>query len=119
MGENLHTLYEFNQAITQAKLGFLQPDASNIGGITGWLAVATMGYANNLPVCSHGMHELHVSLMASQPNAGYLEVHSFPIDRYTTHPLKLENGMAVAPDTPGVGVEFKTERLLPYLVKHS
>ena len=57
--------------------------------------------------------------MASQPNAGYLEVHSFPIDKYTTHPLKLENGMAVAPDTPGVGVEFKTERLLPYLVKHS
>ena len=74
MGENLHTLYEFNQAITQAKLGFLQPDASNIGGITGWLAVSTMGYANNLPVCSHGMHELHVSLMASQPNAGYLSL---------------------------------------------
>ncbi|MEH6712627.1 MAG: mandelate racemase/muconate lactonizing enzyme family protein [Paraglaciecola polaris] len=119
MGENLHTVYEFNQAIAQAKLGFLQPDASNIGGITGWLAVATMAYANNLPVCSHGMHELHVSLMASQPNAGYLEVHSFPIDRYTTHPLKLENGKAVAPSTPGVGVEFKSELLTPYLVKHS
>ena len=81
MGENLHTIYEFGYAIAQSKLSFLQPDASNIGGITGWLNVATMAKANNLTVCSHGMHELHVSLMASQEHAGYLEVHSFPIDR--------------------------------------
>ena len=88
------------------------PDASNIGGITGWLKVAQLAYANNVPLCSHGMHELHVSLMASQPHAGSMEVHSFPIDQYTTHPLKIEDARAVAPDSPGTGVWFD-----PALVK--
>ncbi|WP_231756956.1 mandelate racemase/muconate lactonizing enzyme family protein [Microbulbifer elongatus] len=119
MGENLHTVHEFTYAIAQAKLGFLQPDASNIGGITGWLKVAELAYAHNLPVCSHGMHELHVSLMASQPHAGYLEVHSFPIDEYTTRPIVLENGRAVASNEPGTGVTFDETLLRPHLVKHS
>lgn len=119
MGENLHTIHEFTYAIQQAKLGFLQPDASNIGGITGWLNVASLAHAHNLPVCSHGMQELHVSLMASQPNCGYLEVHSFPIDQYTTQPLRLENGLALAPDIPGTGVEFVEELLRNHLVKNA
>ena len=117
MGENLHTIHEFGYAIEQAKLGFLQPDASNIGGITGWLQVANMALAANLPVCSHGMHELHVSLMASQPHAGFLEVHSFPIDQYTTHPIQLQRGLAVAPDIVGTGVVFDDSLLRPHQVK--
>jgi L-alanine-DL-glutamate epimerase-like enolase superfamily enzyme len=119
MGENLHTIHEFTYAIKQAKLGFLQPDASNIGGITGWLKVAELAYAHNLPVCSHGMHELHVSLMASQPHAGYLEVHSFPIDAYTTRPIVIADHLAVAPDFAGTGVIFDENLLRPHLIKQS
>ncbi|KAA1155397.1 mandelate racemase/muconate lactonizing enzyme family protein [Pseudoalteromonas sp. FUC4] len=119
MGENLHTLHEFGYAIEQAKLGFLQPDASNIGGITGWLHVASMAYTHNLPICSHGMHELHVSLLASQPHAGFLEVHSFPIDEYTTRPLRLKNGQACVPDIIGTGVEFDPQLVKQHLIKQS
>lgn len=118
MGENLHTPHEFSYAIAQSQLGFLQPDASNIGGITGWLQIAAMAKDANLPICSHGMHELHVSLMASQSHAGYLEVHSFPIDEYTTTPLKLnEEGLAIAPESIGTGVEFDAQLLAPHLTK--
>jgi len=116
MGENLHTIYEFGYAVAQSKLSYLQPDASNIGGITGWLKVAAMAHANNLTICSHGMHELHVSLMASQPHAGYLEVHSFPIDQYTKNPLKLENGLAIAPSDSGHGVIFDMDLLSPHRI---
>ncbi|MBT8329509.1 MAG: uroporphyrinogen decarboxylase, partial [Desulfofustis sp.] len=69
-----------------------------------------------IPVCSHGMQELHVSLLASQPHSGWLEVHSFPIDEYTKRPLRVEHYMAVAPDQPGIGVEFDYGKLAPYQV---
>lgn len=114
MGENLHTIHEFEYARAQADLSFIQPDASNCGGITGWLRAAKLFGPTGIPVCSHGMQELHVGLVAGFPSDGWVEAHSFDIDQYTTRPLVLDGQRAVAPDEPGVGVTFDWRKLAPF-----
>ena len=111
MGENLHTLREFEHAFEYANLSYIQPDASNCGGITCWLKVAKIAKAKGVEISSHGIQELHVSLVSSQIQTGWIEIHSFPIDQYTHRPLKLSHGIAIAPSTPGIGVEFNWEKL--------
>ena len=111
MGENLHTMREFEHAFEQSKLSYIQPDASNCGGITCWLRVARRAKNKNINISSHGVQELHVSLVSGQNSKRWIEIHSFPIDRYTLQPLQLKNGFALAPNTSGIGVEFDWKKL--------
>jgi L-alanine-DL-glutamate epimerase-like enolase superfamily enzyme len=110
-GENLRTVYAFQEMIAAGGVSFPEPDVANVGGITPWLKVAHLAEAHNLPVTSHGVHDLHVHLLAAVPNASYLEVHGFGLERFLRHPLQLEDGEAVAPDRPGHGVEMDWEAL--------
>ena len=68
-------------------VSFPEPDLSNIGGVTGWLKVAHLAEAHNLPVTTHGVHDLHVHLLAAVPNASYLEAHGFGLEAYIREPL--------------------------------
>jgi L-alanine-DL-glutamate epimerase-like enolase superfamily enzyme len=112
-GENLHTIYEFQALIAAGGVTFPEPDLSNCGGVSAWLKVARLAEAANLPVTSHGVHDLHVHLLAAVPNASYLEAHGFGLERFMADPLRLEDGKAIAPERPGHGVELDWQALEP------
>ncbi len=116
-GENFRTLYEFRNFITAGAVAFPEPDVSNCGGISVWMKVAQMAQAHNLPVTSHGVHDLHVHTLAAVPNASYLEGHGFGLEEYLAHPLQIERGEAIAPDRPGHGVELDWEKLEAHRTK--
>jgi L-alanine-DL-glutamate epimerase-like enolase superfamily enzyme len=117
-GENLHTIYEFRRMIAHGGIAYPEPDVANIGGITPWLEVARAAAEKNLPVTTHGVHDLQVHLLAAVPNAPYLEVHGFGLDRFMAHPLVIADGMARAPDRPGHGVALDWESLEPHRAGH-
>jgi L-alanine-DL-glutamate epimerase-like enolase superfamily enzyme len=105
-GENLHTLHEFRQLIAAGGVTFPEPDATNCGGVTVFMKVCHLAEAFNLPVTSHGAHDLTVHLLAAAPNRSYLEAHGFGLDRFIAEPLRIHEGVAVAPERPGHGIEL-------------
>jgi len=110
-GENLHTVYEFRQLIAAGGVTFPEPDVTNCGGVTAFMKVCHLAETFNLPVTSHGAHDITVHLLAAVPNRSYLEAHGFGLDRFIAEPLRIEAGMAVAPDRPGHGVELDWKAL--------
>jgi L-alanine-DL-glutamate epimerase-like enolase superfamily enzyme len=105
-GENLHSLHEFRQMIAGGGVTFPEPDVTNCGGVTVFMKVAHLAEAHNLPVTSHGAHDVTVHLLAAAPNRSYLEAHGFGLDRFIAEPLQIVDGFATAPERPGHGIEF-------------
>ncbi len=113
-GENLHTLAEFQALLAAGGADFPEPDLATCGGITVWRKVAALAEAHGLPVTSHGVHDLHVHVLAAAPNASYLEIHGFGLEQFIEQPLAVQDGTVTAPDRPGHGVVFDRERLSAY-----
>src|SRR6195256_5140825 len=87
-------------------VSYPEPDVTNCGGVTAFMKIARLAEAFNLPVTSHGAHDVTVHLLAACPNRSYLEAHGFGLDRFLAEPMVLVNGNAHAPDRPGHGVQF-------------
>lgn len=105
-GENLRSLWDFKQLIAAGGVTYPEPDVTNCGGVTPFMKIAHLAEAFNLPVTSHGAHDVTVHLLAACPNRSYLEAHGFGLDAYIAEPLAIQEGFAVAPDRPGHGIAF-------------
>lgn len=114
-GENLHTLDEFEAMISAGAVAYPEPDVTNCGGITAWMKIARLAECRNLPVTSHGAHDLHVSLLAAVPNASFLEIHGFGLEGYARSSVSVRSGFAEPSENPGHGVEFQWKELRRHL----
>jgi L-alanine-DL-glutamate epimerase-like enolase superfamily enzyme len=105
-GENLRSLWEFKLLVAGGGVSYPEPDVTNCGGVTPFMKITHLAEAFNLPVTSHGAHDVTVHCLAACPNRSYLEAHGFGLDRYIAEPLRIEDGFALAPGRPGHGIAF-------------
>jgi L-alanine-DL-glutamate epimerase-like enolase superfamily enzyme len=106
VGESIYSLSHFREYLAAGAAGILQPDVARIGGITPWLKAAHLAEAFNVKVAPHFLMEIHVSLCAAVPNSIYVE--HIPQLRAITRraSIRIEGGVAFAPNEPGLGIDW-------------
>lgn len=110
VGESLYSPMQFRNYLATGGASIVQVDVARIGGITPWLKVAHLAETFNVQVCPHFLMELHVSLVAAVPNGAFVEY--IPQLRAVTHTeMVLRDGHAVAPDEPGIGVDWDLDAI--------
>ncbi len=125
-GEQVGTMFEFNELISGCGIDIIQPDISRCGGITIAKKVIDMAYLHKIPVIPHAfktgiLMSASLQVIAAAPNALWLEYccqetvlsknlvkKHFSID---------DQGFVNIPQKPGLGVEIDEEVLKRYEVK--
>ncbi len=110
VGESLYSVGQFRDYLHREAASIVQVDVARVGGITPWLKVAHLAEAFNVHVCPHFLMELHVSLVAAIPNGRYVE-HIPQLRAITRDQLRIENGHAIAPDAPGLGIAWDRDAI--------
>ncbi len=105
VGESIYHPSHFREYLERDACSIVQVDCARIGGITPWLKVAHLAETFNVAVCPHFLMELHVSLTAAVPNGAWVE-YIPQLDAITTSRMAMADGFALAPETPGLGIEW-------------
>ncbi|TIT13217.1 MAG: mandelate racemase/muconate lactonizing enzyme family protein [Mesorhizobium sp.] len=105
IGESLYSIRHFREYMQKGGCSIVQVDVGRIGGITPWLKVAHAAEAFDIPVCPHFLMELHVSLTCAIQNGRYVE-YIPQLDELTAKKMRIEDGHALAPDEPGIGIDW-------------
>ena len=105
VGESIYHPSHFREYLERDACSIVQVDCARIGGITPWLKVAHLAEAFNVAVCPHFLMELHVSLVAAVPNGAWVE-YIPQLDAITTSRMAVRDGHALAPSTPGLGIDW-------------
>ncbi len=110
VGESLYSLSHFREYLAAGAAGIIQVDAARVGGITPWLKVAHLAESFNVHVAPHFLLELHISLAAAVPNSLYVE-YIPQLRAVTTQEVQMEEGYALAPHQPGLGIAWDREAI--------
>lgn len=98
----------------------LQTDAAVCGGITEFRRIAAMAAGFGVTICPHWFHDLHVHLVASTPNARFVEFFAddqvLNFRRLVDTQLTFKDGDLVVPKGPGLGFRFDDQAVEKYAV---
>jgi L-alanine-DL-glutamate epimerase-like enolase superfamily enzyme len=119
-GEYGYSLPYFYQMLRAGAVDVIQADASRCGGITGFLGVAKLAEAFQIPLSSHCCPALHLPAACSLPNILHLEYFH---DHVRLEQLLFEGAPQASdgfllPDLsrPGLGLSLKKRDAAPFLI---
>lgn len=113
--------WRHQELLEKRAASILQTDAAVCGGITEFRRIAAMAAGFGVNLCPHWFHDLHIHLVASTPNAQFVEFFSddqvLNFRRIVDTQLKFDNGNLIVPTTPGLGFGFDEAKVDQYAVE--
>jgi len=91
------------------------PDATKIGGVTGWLRTSALAGAAGIPLSSHLFPEISAHLLAVSPTRHWLEYVDWATPILEKQ-LEIEDGYASSPDSAGIGISWDVGAVQRYSV---
>jgi len=115
LGENCWGPRDMAKALEAGACDYFMIDAMKIGGITGWLRAAALAAARGVPLSSHLFPEVSAHLLAVTPTAHWLEYVDWA-SSILQQPLTIEDGHALIPERPGIGLAWDEKAVAKYQV---
>jgi mandelate racemase len=115
IGENFMGPEQMAQALAAGACDYVMPDAERIGGVTGWMRAAALAQAAGVEMSSHLFPEVSCHLLAATPTCHFLEYVDWA-DAVLEEPLRIKDGQAHVPSTPGTGIRWKESAVERYRV---
>ena len=117
LGENWWSAREMARSLAAGASDYVMLDAMKIGGVSGWLRAAALAETKGVPLSSHIAPEISAHLLAATTTAHMLEYHEWTTAILAgPAPLRIEGGMAIPSDAPGIGLTWDEAAVRRYLV---
>jgi L-alanine-DL-glutamate epimerase-like enolase superfamily enzyme len=112
-GEYVYGIVPFRHMLEARSVDIVMVDMLRAGGLTGWIKIAGMAEAFNLPIVNHLAPEISVHLVAAVPNGLTVEYMPWSSKLFEETPQP-EKGWLTVPDKPGLGLRFDQAALKRY-----
>jgi L-alanine-DL-glutamate epimerase-like enolase superfamily enzyme len=113
--------WRFKELLDKEGAAILQTDAAVCGGISEWRRIAATAASYGVTVSPHWFHDLHVHLVASTPNARFVELFTddqvLNFRRLVDRQLEFKGGRLLLPNEPGLGFGFDARALEKYAIE--
>jgi L-alanine-DL-glutamate epimerase-like enolase superfamily enzyme len=114
VGDEVTDEQELRRLVDTRAVDVLRVDATTLGGVGAWSRLSAYAHLSGLMVSPHAYPEVHIHCACAWPLACAVEMFEidspyWPTNRFVVGGMIVENGVARAPERPGLGVEIDWE----------
>lgn len=120
-GEIHATRWDFQLLIDYKSASILQPDVGVCGGVTEIQRISSLACKYNIPIAPHWLAEVHAHIVASNPNAIWVEYFTdfdiINLGKLFKNRLEVDAGRIKLPQIPGLGIELDEKSINQYSIE--